>query len=90
MHSHVSTVNNAQAEYILQTTVDQCKNMHLTGIYSIDSSNSIHDLRINQTTIRPVIFTGSVRSDGQCSGAQYSDLYGTWDNVVVQGTKLLR
>lgn len=86
MHSHVSTVNNAQAEYILQTTADQCRNIHLTGIFSIGSTTFIHNIKINQTTTAPVIFAGSVRSDGQCSGAQYSDSYGSWDNVIVQGT----
>jgi len=85
MHSHVSTVNNAQAEYIIDTTFDQCKNMHQTGTLVINVNNIIHGLKVNYTTSRPIIFAGSVTTDGQCSGAQYSDPYGTWQNVVVQG-----
>ncbi|XP_011860867.1 PREDICTED: uncharacterized protein LOC105558005 [Vollenhovia emeryi] len=27
-----------------------------------------------------------IRNDGTCSGAQYSDSYGTWDNVTVQAS----
>ncbi|XP_072764372.1 uncharacterized protein [Anoplolepis gracilipes] len=27
---------------------------------------------------------GSISNDGKCKGTQYSDFYGTWDNVVVQ------
>src|SRR5436190_21377862 len=33
MHSHISTVLNAQAEYIVETTLDQCKSMHQTGTF---------------------------------------------------------
>ncbi|KYN19400.1 hypothetical protein ALC57_08270 [Trachymyrmex cornetzi] len=86
MHSHLSTVRNAQAEYILEITAEQCKKMHLTGIFSFDIHNYIYGLKVNQTTMRPTIFAGSANSDGRCSGAQYSDLYGAWDNVIVQGT----
>lgn len=85
MHSHVATVTNAQAEYLLDISAAQCKNMHMTGIHIISSHNVIHGLKINQTVSRPVIFAGSVTTDGKCTGAQYSDPYGAWDNVVVQG-----
>ena len=60
--------------------------MHLTGVFSINTNNFIYGLKINQTTTRPTTFAGSMSSDGRCSGAQYSDPYGTWDNVIVQGT----
>ena len=86
MHSHISTVTNAQAEYILEITADECRKMHLTGVFSINTNNFIYGLKINQTTTRPTTFAGSMSSDGRCSGAQYSDPYGTWDNVIVQGT----
>ncbi|KYN09194.1 hypothetical protein ALC57_18687 [Trachymyrmex cornetzi] len=86
MHSHLSTVKNAQAEYILEITAEQCKKMHLIGIFSFDTHNYIYGLKVNQTTTRPTTFAGSANSDGRCSGAQYSDLYGAWDNVIVQGT----
>lgn len=86
MHSHVSTVHNAQAEYIVDTSLDQCKDMHRTGRYVISVNNFVSGLKVNQTTVRPTTFAGSVTSDGKCSGAQYSDPYGTWQNVIVQGT----
>jgi len=75
MHSHVSTVTNAQAEYIMEITADHCKKIHLTGIFSITANNFIYGLKINQTTFRPFTFAGSTTSDGQCSGAQYSDTH---------------
>ncbi|XP_070516614.1 uncharacterized protein [Cardiocondyla obscurior] len=85
MHSHVSIVNNAFAEYILDTSIDQCKTMHKTGTLIVNTNNIISGLKINQTTTRPIIFAGSVTTDGKCYGTQYSDPYGTWQNVVVQG-----
>lgn len=86
MHSHISTVNNAHAEYIFDTTLDQCKTMHRTGTLVINVNNVISGLKINMTSTRPITFAGSVSTDGKCSGVQYSDPYGTWQNVVVQGT----
>jgi hypothetical protein len=59
--------------------------MHNTGTLVINVSNILYGLKVNQTTSRPVTFAGSATTDGQCSGAQYSDAYGTWQNVVVQG-----
>lgn len=43
MHSHIATVSNAQAEYILDTTLDQCKSMHKTGTLIINVNNVIKD-----------------------------------------------
>jgi len=85
MHSHVSIVNNAYAEYILDTSADQCRTMHKTGTLIINVENIITGLKVNQTTSRPLTLAGSASADGRCSGAQYSDPYGTWQNVVVQG-----
>ncbi|XP_071653561.1 uncharacterized protein [Temnothorax longispinosus] len=85
MHSHIATVTNAQAEYIIVSTIDQCKNMHKTGTLIINVNNVINGLKVNHTTSRPITFAGSVTTDGQCFGTQYSDPYGTWQNVVVQG-----
>jgi len=85
MHSHVSTVHNAHADYIAETTLDQCKSMHKTGTLIINVNNVINGLKVNQTISRPIIFAGSVTTDGKCSGTQYSDPYGSWQDVVVQG-----
>jgi len=85
MHSYVSTVHNVHAVYIAETTLDQCKSMHKTGTLIINVNNAINGLKVNQTISRPIIFAGSVTIDGKCSGTQYSDPYGSWQDVVVQG-----
>lgn len=85
MHSYVSTVSNAHADYIYDTTLDQCRTVHRTGTLVINIDNVINRLKINRTSTRPITFAGSVTTDGKCSGAQYSDPYGTWQNIVAQG-----
>ncbi|XP_071653598.1 uncharacterized protein [Temnothorax longispinosus] len=59
--------------------------MHRTGILSLSVNKVIHGLKVNQTTSRPITFAGSTSTDGKCSGVEYSDPYGTWQDVVVQG-----
>ncbi|XP_043288198.1 uncharacterized protein [Venturia canescens] len=46
----------------------------------------ITGIELNQTTRTSVTFTGSVKNDGTCYRASYADPYGSWNNVVVQGT----
>lgn len=36
--------------------------------------------------MRRFTLRGSITPDGTCKGAQYSNSYGTWDDVVVQAT----
>lgn len=38
----------------------------------------------NSTTFRSATLAGSAGVDGRCSGAQYSDPYGTWSNALAQ------
>jgi len=84
MHSHISIVNNAQAEYIIDTTFDQCKNMHQTGTLIINVSNIIHVLKTNYTTSFFNYFCG-ISNYGWTMFRSAIDPYGTWQNVVVQG-----
>lgn len=40
----------------------------------------------NKTSRHSITIAGSNTLDGRCSGSQYSDTYGSWDNVVVQAS----
>ena len=86
MNSHVSIVRNGEAEYIQDVTEKSCQTMHSMGSFRIGFSNEIHGLRLNDTARRSITFAGSIKDDGRCSGIAYSDPYGSWENVVVQGT----
>lgn len=84
MHSHVSVVHNGQASYLQDVTYKKCLQMHAEGMIKIGISDIIDNLKPNQTHYRSVTLAGRISVDGTCKGAQYSDFYGTWEDVVVQ------
>ncbi|KAI4473934.1 hypothetical protein M0802_015869 [Mischocyttarus mexicanus] len=86
MHSHTSAVHNDFAEYLMEPTARQCRNMHDTGTLYLTSSTQLFDLKVNTTTTRAVTLAGTIANNGSCSGTQYSDSYGSWSRVVVQAT----
>jgi len=53
---------------------------------SLLAENRLQGIRPNRTTIHSITLGGRINNDGSCKGIQYSDPYGTWDDVVVQGT----
>ena len=83
MHSHISSVNNARMEYILEIGYSKCLRMFQDGTLTVGPAGSIDGLKPNSTTARSIMLAGTARNDGTCQGTQYSDPYGTWDNVIV-------
>lgn len=86
MHSHVSVVRNGRADYIHETGYTQCSRMFQDGTLSLGVGNLVYGLKANQTTYRSLTLGGRINNDGTCKGTQYSDPYGTWDDVVVQAS----
>lgn len=85
MHSHISMVQNGRKEYILEIGEQPCRRLHETGTITI--GNAILDkIMRNATNLRSAMLAGSVTMDGKCSGSQYSDSYGEWENVFVQAS----
>jgi len=83
MHSHVSAVHNGRGEYLLEIGEQACRRLHDTGTISI--GNAVLDqIAKNTTNLRSAMLAGSVSVDGRCAGSQYSDGYGSWENVIVQ------
>lgn len=85
MHSHVSLVSNSRKQYIQELGNDACRRIHETGSVTL-ASTVIDRIAANSTNFRSVTLAGRVGIDGTCKGAEYTDGYGTWDNVVVQAT----
>jgi len=83
MHSHVSAVNNARVEYLLDVGYTKCLRMFQDGTLTVGNSGIIDGLKPNTSDSRSVLLAGSIKNDGSCQGTQYSDPYGTWDNVIV-------
>ena len=57
--------------------------MYETGVFLVSPNTPITVLKINRTSAHAIILAGSTQVNGQCSGSQYSDLFGTWENVIV-------
>lgn len=85
MNSHVSIVSNGRREYLQEIGEQACRRIHETGTLTI--ANAVMDrIARNTTNIRSVTLVGSTSMDGRCAGTQYTDGYGTWDDVVVQAS----
>lgn len=85
MHSHISLVSNSRKQYVQELGRDACRRTHETGSLTIATS-VIDRIAGNSTNFRSVTLAGKAGIDGTCRGAQYTDGYGAWDNVVVQAT----
>ena len=83
-HSHISIIANGHSEYIQDVTRDKCNQMQTKGTFPVTSSLRISKLRINETSFHSVTLAGSVTPNGDCTSTQFSDPYGTWNNIVVQ------
>lgn len=84
MWSHNSLVHNGLAQYLINPESALCNDMHQHKTYRYDDT-VFTDLVINGTKQRPFSITGKTTSDGKCEGGSFSDNYGSWANVVVQG-----
>lgn len=58
--------------------------MFQDGTFSLRAGNIIHGLRANQTSFHSLTLAGRINNDGSCKVIQYSNPYGTWDDVIVQ------
>ena len=86
MHSHISIILNGENEYINDVSRSACEDEHKTGILQTTESHVVRVIKIKQTVTHSLMFAGYINSEVQCNGVGYSDLFGTWGNVVVQGT----
>ncbi|KMQ89865.1 hypothetical protein RF55_10448 [Lasius niger] len=84
MHSHVSVDHNGKADYIHETGYTLCLRKFQDKTFSLGAGNVIHGLKANQTSFHSLTLAGRISNDGSCKGTQYSDPYGTLDEVVIQ------
>lgn len=86
MFSHISVVIEGENNYIKSISREACLEAHKFGHFRIRDDHIIDGLRVNNTVTIPTLFAGNLDTTGKCKGATFSDPYGTWENVVVQGT----
>lgn len=85
MHSHISVVQNGRADYVREIGYEQCLNLFHEGSIAVGAENRLSGIRPNRTSSHSITLGGKINHDGSCKGIQYSDPYGTWDDVIVQG-----
>ncbi|OXU22733.1 hypothetical protein TSAR_006613 [Trichomalopsis sarcophagae] len=84
MHSHASEVLDGEISYYQEISRDECMRM-FDGRYINIAGTAINNLPKNSTFSTPVTFAGTVNTGADCTGTAYSDPYGHWNNVLVQG-----
>ena len=84
LFGYLEPVENAVQVFLLDLTRDQCKKIHDTNSFSYDSQHILSDLRVNQTTTRSIALAGNA-IDNSCNVGSYSDRFGTWNKVNVEG-----
>lgn len=86
MNSHNSIVHNGRQAYLIELDKRACTRLQESGIIQLSISSQIVGIKRNSTSTRGVTLAGSINNEGRCTGTQYSDPYGNWDNVIVQAT----
>ena len=82
--SHVSLVMNGENEYLYEVSRAACQNLHEYGIFRL-SNHIIEGVKVNETSSHSVLLAGTISEGGKCDGTGYSDYFGSWQNVIVQG-----
>ncbi|EFN81500.1 hypothetical protein EAI_10469 [Harpegnathos saltator] len=59
--------------------------MQKDGVAVLGNNNVISGLKPNSTESYSITLAGEIGVDGHCKGIPYSDPYGSWTDVVVQG-----
>lgn len=86
MHSHISAVHNGRRVYLQDINREVCQRLHETGNIDLGRDNFLVGLTPNATATRGITMAGKIHTDGRCVGTQFSDPYGTWENVIVQAS----
>lgn len=84
--SYYASVLHSGMEYLYEIGRERCHDIYKTGTFHFDSSHLFREIKVNFTTTRPVLYAVKLDSGGGCSGTAYSDAYGSWTEVFVQGT----
>ena len=75
---------NGENEHLYEVSRAACQNLHEYGIFRL-SNHIIQGVNVNKTSSHNVLLAGTISEGSQCDGTGYSDYFGSWQNVVVQG-----
>lgn len=85
MFGHLIPVENGKQEYLYDISNEACNLIHETGVFKYDNTHIFANLKVNSSMSHGVDFAGSA-AEKSCSGVSYSDSFGSWNKVFVQGT----
>lgn len=85
LFSHLSPVPGGHAQYLEDISDADCRTMFDTKSYKLGFGQIVRGLVINNTVTHPVVLAGTIK-DSSCTGAALADPYGSWKDVVAQGT----
>ena len=77
--------SNGQQQYIFEISREACDILHNSGIFKYGPTHVLAGNLVNKTTVAGVTFAGKEKQKS-CIGKSYSDFFGSWENVYVQGT----
>lgn len=78
-----SLVAGGFMSYVADTSVDECRTMHLHKTAKLFGHQVIHGLESNSTRSFSSVLAGEISSDGACSGGPFHDNFGSWTKVYV-------
>lgn len=82
-------VSNEYANYIKEVGRSTCLDMHKYKSLRLMNNIFIEGLKSNGSYTTSVTLA-VVKTDGKCEGQTYSDYFGSWDNVIVSATIIIR
>ena len=84
LFGYLEPVENGVQQYLLEISRDQCKKLHETGIFIYSSNKIISDVKVNASTTRSIYLAGDA-IDNSCNVGSFSDRFGSYSKVLVQG-----
>lgn len=73
------------AEYFYEPKREECKYLHERGRI-VFGKQEMTSLKRNSSETRTVTLEGSVKTDGSCTGEDFSDGFSSWVKVIVTGS----
>ena len=81
---YLEPVENGIQEYLIDVSREQCIKLHETGYFSYNSNILLSDIKVNASTTRTIYLAGNA-VDNSCNTGTFSDRYGSYNAVIVQG-----
>lgn len=83
--SRGTLIHDGRRKYIIDVNQSTCARLHNTRTF-VYGQDIVTELLPNITNHREFTLAGSITADHTCYGGQFSDAYGTWNDVIVKAS----